>query len=206
MFQRAVMIGGGVYRCHECRTVSVNEGGTTVYIDSWATESDMKNHAKSPLARAFHMDGSEETAGQSLLDAEVWAVGEGLFPEYTDPLDEVLPLLTDEQAEQVPDAFPQWESGIAYAVDWRVRFNGVLYKCIQAHTSQDGWEPPVAASLWVRIGEPGEIPEWVQPTGAHDAYAKGDKVRHIGKIWRSLVDANVWEPGAPGTESLWAEE
>ena len=37
-------------------------------------------------------------------------------------------------------------------------------------------------------------PQWVQPTGAHDAYALGDRVTHQGKVWESLVDGNVWQP------------
>ena len=42
--------------------------------------------------------------------------------------------------------------------------------------------------------EPAEIPEWVQPTGAHDAYMTGDKVRYKGVIYVSLIDGNVWAP------------
>ena len=156
------------------------------------------------------MPDTAQSAEQSLLDAETWALNNGYYPEYIDEaqaaLDAVLPILTDEQAEQVPDAFPLWAAGVAYKVGDRIRYTGSLYKCVQAHTSQEGWEPPVATSLWSAIGEPGEIPEWVQPTGSHDAYSKDDLVRHSNKIWRSLVDANVWEPGAPGTETLWAEE
>lgn len=43
-----------------------------------------------------------------------------------------------------------------------------------------------------------EWPEWIQPTGAHNAYAKGAKVTHAGKRWISDVDANTWEPGVYG--------
>ena len=42
--------------------------------------------------------------------------------------------------------------------------------------------------------EPAEIPDWVQPTGAHDAYNKGDKVRFEGNVYESLIDGNVWSP------------
>lgn len=48
------------------------------------------------------------------------------------------------------------------------------------------------------------FPEWVQPTGAHDAYKLGDKVSHNGKHWESTADNNVWEPGGIGTEMLWS--
>ena len=127
------------------------------------------------------------------------------FIEYTDPaqaaLDEVLPILTDEQAEQVIDAFPSWQVGKAYKVGDRVRYSGNLYKCVQAHTSQADWAPDVSTSLWSRVGE-GDIPEWVQPTGAHDAYALGDKVRHDGKVWVSAIDANTYEPGVYGWDEV----
>ena len=48
---------------------------------------------------------------------------------------------------------------------------------------------------------PEEYPEWVQPTGAHDAYAQGAKVSHNGKKWTSDIPANVYEPGVYG----WSE-
>lgn len=40
------------------------------------------------------------------------------------------------------------------------------------------------------------IPDFVQPTGAHDAYKIGDQVMFEGKVWESLIDANVWSPTA----------
>ena len=77
--------------------------------------------------------------------------------------------------------------------------SGSMYKCVQAHTSQAGWEPDKAVSLWSAASDPAEEwPEWSQPVGAHDAYAKGDKVSHNGKHWTSTADANVWEPGVYG--------
>lgn len=41
-----------------------------------------------------------------------------------------------------------------------------------------------------------EWPEFVQPTGAHDAYAAGAQVTWNGEHWRSLLDGNVWSPAA----------
>ncbi len=40
------------------------------------------------------------------------------------------------------------------------------------------------------------IPDFVQPTGAHDAYKKGDKVKFNNKIYESLIDSNVYSPTA----------
>lgn len=43
--------------------------------------------------------------------------------------------------------------------------------------------------------DPGEqIPDFVQPTGAHDAYNTGDKVRYKGEIWECVMDNCVWDP------------
>ena len=110
---------------------------------------------------------------------------------------------TDEQAASVPSLFPEWEStGHNYSVNDRVQYMDLLYKCLTAHTSQDSWTPDASPSLWVRIDDPAaEWPEWRQPLGAADAYAKGAKVSHIGKHWISNVDANVWEPPEQWTEA-----
>ena len=109
--------------------------------------------------------------------------------------------LTDTDALDVPELFPKWTIK-EYAVGDRVRYEDTLYKCLQAHTSQTDWTPDVAVSLWVRVDDPSiEYPEWRQPTGAQDAYAKGAKVSHKGKHWISDCDSNVWEPSVFG----WSE-
>lgn len=114
--------------------------------------------------------------------------------------------LTDEEALDVQNLYPEWDgNGKEYAVGFKVNYEDVLYKCLQAHTSQEDWNPADAASLWAKvIHEPGTIPEWEQPSSTNP-YMTGDQVRHIEKIWESLIDNNVWEPGAAGTEALWKE-
>lgn len=96
------------------------------------------------------------------------------------------------------ELFPTWGL-ISYSIGDRVQYNGTLYKCIQAHTAQSDWTPDATPALWVVVTIE-EWPEWVQPAGAHDAYAKGSKVTHNGKKWISSYDANVWEPGVYGWE------
>jgi hypothetical protein len=113
--------------------------------------------------------------------------------------------LPDEDALEGVELFPIWEPGRFCSAGERLRYHGELYRVLQDHTAQADWTPDAAPSLFVRVAEPGTIPEWVQPMGSEDAYRKGDQVRHTGKVWESLVDANVWEPGAPGTETLWKE-
>lgn len=94
------------------------------------------------------------------------------------------------------ELFPPWKL-IAYSVGDRVQYNGTLYKCVQAHTAQSDWTPDATPALWVVVTVE-EWPEWVQPTGAQDAYAKDAKVTHNGERWISNVDSNVWEPGVYG--------
>ena len=106
--------------------------------------------------------------------------------------------LDDETALTGVELFPMW--GLSeYVVGDRVQYNGVLYKCVQAHTAQADWTPDATPALWVVVSIE-EWPEWVQPTGAQDAYAAGAKVMHEGKKWVSSYDANVWEPGIYGWE------
>lgn len=107
--------------------------------------------------------------------------------------------LPDTDALDAVELFPQWKTDHDYLVGDRVQDEGTLYKCLQAHTSQASWKPADAPSLWVRVDDPSiEWPEWVQPTGSTDAYAKGAKVSHNSKHWVSDVDNNVWEPSVYG--------
>lgn len=110
--------------------------------------------------------------------------------------------LTDTEALEGVELFPMWKTDHAYAIGDRVQYECKLYKCLQAHTSQDDWTPDAAVSLWVEVSDPSiEWPEWKQPVGAQDAYMKGDKVSHNGKHWVSDVDYNTWEPSVYG----WSE-
>lgn len=114
--------------------------------------------------------------------------------------------LSDEAAAETPALFPGWNYPATYLVGDRVRYGGILYRCLQNHTSQESWAPNRTPSLWAKIliPDPEVIPEWEQPESTNP-YMKDDKVTHNGKTWESLIDNNVWEPGAVGTETLWAE-
>ena len=121
-------------------------------------------------------------------------------------MDKAGAMLTDEQALKVTALYPLWDAAKTYAVGDRVRYAGNLYRCLTAHTAQAAWTPTDAHSLWAKVltDPSGAILPWEQP-GSTNPYMKGDKVTHNGKTWESLVDNNVWEPGAVGTENLWKE-
>ena len=109
--------------------------------------------------------------------------------------------LPDEVAYAQPLAlYDVWSgAGVAYVVGDIRRDGGQLYRCVTAHTSQASWTPADTPALWTRIADPAqEWPEWIAPTGAHNAYAQGDKVSHGGRHWISDADNNVWEPGVSG--------
>lgn len=106
--------------------------------------------------------------------------------------------LDDSDALDGVELFERWHSDMELVVNQRIAHDKKLYRVVQAHMSQTGWEPDKTPALFTEVAKPGEIPEWKQPTGAQDAYAKGDKVRHNDKIWQSNTDNNVWEPGVYG--------
>ena len=109
--------------------------------------------------------------------------------------------LSDTDALTAPELFPKWTIK-QYEVGDRVRYNDTLYKCLQSHTAQSDWTPDVAVSLWVKVDDPSiEFPDWHQPSGAQDAYMKGDKVTYEEKHYISDVDNNVWRPDVYG----WSE-
>ena len=107
--------------------------------------------------------------------------------------------LSDAQALQVPMLFDEFDgNGIAYEVGKRVLYNDILYKVIQAHTSQADWTPVAAPSLFAKVINEtidGSIPEFEQPDSTNP-YMKGDKVIFNGKVYESLIDNNVYSPEA----------
>ena len=110
--------------------------------------------------------------------------------------------LEDEDALEAVVLFPVWAEDTEYETGMRVRYNGVLYKCLQSHTSQASWTPEAAVSLWAKvlIPDPEVIPVWEQP-GSTNPYMKGDKVHfpdENGPVYESTVDNNVWAPNVYG--------
>lgn len=111
--------------------------------------------------------------------------------------------LDDETALDVLVLFQEWQSGKSYAVDERIRYGDKLYRCVQAHTSQADWTPDATPALWTEVAKPGEIPVWKQPSGAQDAYMKGDKVHYptgSDPVYESTIDNNTWPPDVYGWE------
>jgi hypothetical protein len=192
MIERKVLMPDGVVREHHTLAQITHVIGEITYIDVRSYNSNPDNFYDWQFAVPYDSTITETDAYERLSALDEMA-------EYHDPLDAVLDILTDEQAENVTEVFPAWLPNVAYIVGDRRKYDDRLYKCIQAHNSQEGWEPPNVPSLWVRTAaDPEEIPEWVQPTGAHDAYQTGDKVWYEGKVWVCTADNNVYAPGVWG--------
>ena len=108
--------------------------------------------------------------------------------------------LDDETAETVPELFPEWNpDSCSYVTGDRVKRNGLLYKVLQSHTSQAGWTPEDAPSLFAQIlpGQGGTaIGVWKKPDSTN-TYMTGDRAHYptmADPIYESLIDNNVWSP------------
>ena len=109
--------------------------------------------------------------------------------------------LSEERALEIASVYPAWEPMKSYVIGDIVSY-GVnslgdpqLYKIVQAHTSQSDWTPSTTPSLYDAFGlDASGYPIWAQPSGAHDAYSKGDVVNYNGTIYESVIDGNVWSP------------
>lgn len=111
--------------------------------------------------------------------------------------------LTDDEAMEIATIYPNYVIGKEYKTNELFTYgeNSVgdpqLYRVVQEHKSQADWKPDVTASLYSPIGLTKQgYPIWSQPTGAHDAYNKGDIVDYKGILYISLIDGNVYSPEA----------
>lgn len=111
---------------------------------------------------------------------------------------------TDEQAIKVPTLYEHWNGeSVSYKTGKRIRYNEVLYKVLQDHTSQSDWTPDVTPSLYAKIliENQNTIVEWIQPDSTN-GYSKGNKVTLDGVTYESQVDNNIWKPSDVG-EDIW---
>lgn len=152
----------------------------------------------------YHADMSYVDTGTEIKQSWALVPDEGSAAEAAVTLAKIQAAsLDDADAVKVQVLYDEWSGdGVEYAVGDRVRFQGTLCKCLQAHTSQADWAPNAAPSLWSLIlpGQEGsgvEIGIWQQPDSTN-GYDKGDKVLYNGHIWESTQNDNVWKPGDVG--------
>lgn len=109
--------------------------------------------------------------------------------------------VSDEVALSAPELVPAFDSdGHSYTTGDKFTYDGVVYKVLQAHTSQADWTPETAPSLYAKVliptdeeGQQTSIPDWEQPDSTNP-YMIGDQVYYDGKVYESTIDGNVWSP------------
>lgn len=113
--------------------------------------------------------------------------------------------LPEDQALEVATVYDPWSANVQYTKDTYITYgiNSVgdpqLYKVNQTHKSQADWPPGAQGTkaLYTAIGlNENGYPIWSQPTGAHDAYNKGDVVDYNGTLYESQFDGNTTIPGS----------
>lgn len=113
--------------------------------------------------------------------------------------------LNEAQKENILSQYDEWELGVDYELGDKVRYKGKVYKVTIPHDSRPNREPDRAHNLFTEYLSPQiqnedgttteVINEFKKPTGAHDAYSAGDKVRFEGKIYECKKDNTVHSPG-----------
>ena len=95
----------------------------------------------------------------------------------------------DNTALRMTEFYPEWASGQSYTAGYKVQRNGKLWRCIQVHTSQTGWEPENAASLWTEICEShaGTLEDPI-PYNGNMALESGKYYSQDGKVYRCTRD------------------
>lgn len=122
-----------------------------------------------------------------------------MIDEMYKNLQKLTALLMDNDAniQKVSTLFNKYQVGIYYQMGDIFTYgnNNACYKVLQSHKSQADWQPDKTPALYKLIGsnDDGYL-EWKQPLGAHDAYEIGDIVWYNGKLYRSLINGNVWSP------------
>lgn len=112
--------------------------------------------------------------------------------------------LSDDQKEEILSRYEEYKEDKEYKEGDKFTFEGKIYEVIQEHRSQRTWIPSETPALYkeflsVKIkdeagNESEVVAEFRQPTGAHDAYKKGDKVSFEGAIYESTIDSNTFSP------------
>lgn len=149
--------------------------------DRWYKTGDILSHGVNPVG-----DPQLYKVAQDHMSQSIYPPGAGTESLYT--------------AFGLDDSgYPIWAqpSGAhdAYSKGDVVNYNGTLYESV---VGGNVWSPDAYPAGWKKHGEtePEDYPEWVQPSGSHDAYNTGDIVRYNGVLYRSKIDGNTWAPDA----------
>lgn len=175
--------------------LDVSVGDIAEYgVDGFTFRKPTENEQAQRKARAAQesLDNTVKRATLCLL------TGQDVASVKT-PYEIQLATIADDTALLLTEYYPVWSGdSVEYKKDYRLTYNGVLYKVLQDHTSQVSWTPDAAPSLFAKVlvtGDEDTPPEWQQPDSTN-AYMTGDRVTFEGHIYESLIDNNVWSPSA----------
>ena len=181
------------------------ENTDDLFLGSNTVYSKLTAYAKKIVRVQADSKMAEITSIATLISTQITAETEQDITDQIiiDELPEVffaLAGITKEDSTTVPTVTTDWSAGIWVNAGDAILYNAKRYIVNQSHRTQVGWEPPNALALFrpADIDEGTGLPIWVQPTGAHDAYAAGAQVTHNGSNWESDINANVWAPGVYG--------
>ena len=137
-----------------------NDGNPTGQTEEVVTEKDMSAYSLAGEITDYR-DGTVSIKMGKPTESELSAatvtalVGQSITPQRAVELRPVIEAaavsLPDGEAATAVELFPAWAYPVSYAVGDRRSDGGKLYKCQQAHTSQEGWKPSATPALWVVV-------------------------------------------------------
>ena len=137
-----------------------NDGNPTGQTEEVVTEEDMSAYSLAGQITDYR-DGTVSIKMGKPTESELSAatvtalVGQSITPQRAAELRSVIEAaavsLPDSEAAAAVELFPAWAYPVSYAAGDRRSDGGKLYKCQQAHTSQEGWNPAATPALWVVI-------------------------------------------------------
>ena len=131
----------------------------TIYLDSDFC-CHLTNDGTMTAVETDVFDGKEKAYIEGFRyvpEGQTWTRSDGV--EFQGPMisaakdynrimvDVAIGYLDDDEAESVTTLFDDWQMGVPYVVGDRRKYEGLLYRCVQAHTSQADWTPPAVPAL-----------------------------------------------------------
>lgn len=98
----------------------------------------------------------------------------------------------DQTALRMLAFYPEWEAAEAYSAGYKLQCGGRLWRCVQAHTAQEGWEPENAPALWEEICEShdGTAADPI-PYSGNMALESGKHYTQDGAVYRCIRDTGT---------------
>lgn len=157
----------------------------------------LEQRAIAKLAREFNPSNALEELEERVKAQE--EASENLIKTFILSKD-----LSEAQKENILSQYDEWKLGVNYEAGEKVRYKGKVYKVVIPHDSQPNCEPDIAHNLFTEYlspqiqNEDGSTTEVIndfkQPTGSHDMYERGQKVRFDGKIYECRAEKTAYSP------------